>query len=154
MKSSRERDQQRLQAIHWGDLETAYGSAEVVPRLILDFLYGKERVAVAAGSNLQNHLCHQYTRVSTAAAPAASFCMSALARPEPRVLEEALDLVRGFAWGTEPTRDDLEPWHQELRALVVAQLPRVRELAQHENESLADTAKLLLEEMDEQDARS
>ena len=151
---SRDRDEQLLTGIDWTRLETAYGPANAVPSLILEFLYSGEQRAAKAGYELQDHLCHQYTRVSSATEPAAPFIMPALTRPEPLVLESALDLLRGFAWGTEPIRNDLRPWHRELRALVLQQLPRVRELTRHEAEEVRDTAELFLEEVAEQDSRA
>ena len=150
--AGRRRDRRRLRQTRWGRLQTAYGSARCVPCWLLQLKHGDGRRAQRAGDRLLNALCHGYAYVSTAALPAAPFVVEALDCGEPLARETALDLLRGFLWGTEPGRSDLEEWHGELRAMTLAALPRVRELTKDVDHEVARTARLLLQELDDQRA--
>lgn len=141
-----------LAAIRWSAFETAYGFAMFVPLWLLIFRFAPRALALHAGHKLDGSLCHQHAYVSSAALPAARFILDTLERPEPAVVDEALFHLLGFVRCTDPRMKNAPAWHGELRALVRSALPRIRRFAEDANAEVADTARLLLSEVAEQDS--
>lgn len=141
-----------LAAIRWSAFETAYGSGIFVPWWLLIFRFAPRALALKAGHKLDCSLCHQHAYVSSAALPAASFILDTLERPEPAVVDEALFHLLGYVECTDPRTKNAPAWHGELRALVRSALPRIRRFAEDADAEVADTARLLLSEVAEQDS--
>lgn len=133
-------------AIRWSTFQTAHGSARWVPLWLVVFRFGPRWWAARAGHRLWCSLCHQHAYVSSAALPAAPFIIDVLARPQPTVVEEALDILLGFLRCTDPTLVGSASWHSELRSLVLGVVPTVHRLAESGHSAVADMARSLLAE--------
>lgn len=140
---------ERLNGIPWSRYRTAYGSSLGVPHRLFRFRFSGRRRAAKAGHELWCGLCHQHAYVSSAALPALPFILEVLDRPEPVLVTEALDILRGFALCTEPG-PATEDWHRNLRREVEAQLPRICTFAASEHPDVAEEANALLIQWEEQ----
>jgi hypothetical protein len=151
--------EQHLDAIRWADFDTAYGAAVDVPRQ-LKMLAGSDRqAALDATHELWCGLCHQHVQVGSAALPALPFLLEVLDQADPQISIELLDILQGLALGVnrrrlehyqrsigrEPPRE--ESWRTELRAALLAEVPRFQKLVASADEDLAGYATTILEEL-------
>ena len=140
----------RLNAIPWAEFSTAYGSALKVPDQLRRLASREEQTSLAASHELWCGLCHQHAYVSSAALPALPFILDVLNRAGDKLTIEILDIIFGFACCTKPSGEPIQPkWIDELRSRVVAERPRFKALATHQNHELADFAQRILSELAE-----
>jgi hypothetical protein len=101
-----------------------------------------------ASHDLWCGLCNQHAYVSSAALPALPFILEILDRAEEALTVEILDILLGFATCTRPEGAQSTPlWVSELRDRVGVLLPRLRVLAEHPNDDIADFAQLIIEDL-------
>ena len=150
----------RLRRICWLKYSTAYGLAGNVPGYLVALASSKRGLAVEASHYLWCGLCHQHVSISSAALPACPFILDVLKVADEGLTVEILDILLGFAIGVNRDRaieyragmGHHEPyvesdWVAELRSLLLAELPRFRQLSSHNNEEIADFAADILEEL-------
>jgi hypothetical protein len=151
---------QRLSAIAWGDYHTAYGRAVKVPDQLRRLAGRNRKVALDAAHELWCGLCHQHVQVGTAALPALPFLLEVLDAADRDVTVDLLDILLGFCIGVNRQRAvdfqrslghtavaPEESWVTELRAALVAELPRFRRLAASPDEDVADFAERIVAEL-------
>lgn len=143
----------QLALVPWEQFKTAYGLAFKVPQQIRRLAGTDQKEALAASHDLWCGLCHQHANVSSAALPALPFLLEVLDHADEQLTIEILDILLGFAVCTRPGRENTgtEPiadWVQELRAGVIAERPRLQQLAKHPNPDLADFAQAIMDAID------
>lgn len=138
---------ERIDAIDWSRFCTAYGPAVAVPDQLRQLLGGGPE-AMDASHHLWCGLCHQHAYVSSAAMPALPFILEALERADEALTVEILDILLGFASCTRPDLGELPAWAVELRHRLIEYLPRLRGLAAHPNDQIADFARLVIEHLE------
>jgi len=151
--------EQRLSAIAWGDYHTAYGPAVKVPDQLRRLAGSDRKAAMDATHDLWCGLCHQHVQVGSAAAPALPFLLEVLDRADRDMTVELLDILLGFALGVNWQRvvefqralgreaPLEERWSADLRAGLLAEVPRFRRLAASPDEDVADFARRTLSEL-------
>lgn len=151
--------EQRLNAINWGDFHTAYGPAVEVPGQLRRLAGADREAAMAATHNLWCGLCHQHVQVASAATPALPFLLEVFDGADRDLTIELLDILLGFALGVNRQRvvefhrslgldaPPEERWSAELRARLLAEIPRFRQLAASPDEDIADFACRTLSEL-------
>jgi hypothetical protein len=105
-------------------------------------------------------LCHQHVQVGSAALPALPFLLEVLDSADRRLAVELLDILLGFALGTNRRRaiafqrslgreaiPPEETWVRDLRAALLAELPRFRQLAAADDEEVAGFAERIVAEL-------
>jgi hypothetical protein len=150
----------RLYAISWADFRTAYGPAVKVPDQLRRLAGRDEKAALDASHELWCGLCHQHVQVGSAALPAFPFLLEVLDSANRRLSVELLDILLGFAIGTNRQRavafqrslgrkviQPEEHWVSDLRSALVAELPRFRQLAVGKDEEVADFAEQIIAEL-------
>ena len=148
----------RVNSIAWGNFGTAYGPAMKVPDQ-LQRLGGPDRkAALEASHQLWCGLCHQHSQIASAALPALPFLLEVLDTADRDLTVELLDILLGFAIGVKQ-QDAVEHqrsldqaifderWVAELRALMLAELPRLQRLATSSDDEVADFAKWIIAEL-------
>ncbi|MEU9864378.1 HEAT repeat domain-containing protein [Streptomyces sp. NPDC047971] len=114
-----------LDAIGWGGLRHAYGSADDVPGMLRD-LYRPEKAA-RASDDLLTHVHHQGGCVVTSAAPAVPYVLRAAVDPgiEPAVRQELVELLGAIAYSgnTAEARFVDRAWPAAWDLAVTALLP-------------------------------
>jgi hypothetical protein len=151
---------ERLSAIEWAKFGTAYGPAVTVPDQLRRLAGSDQKAALDACHELCSGLCHQHISVGSAAFPALPFLLEVLDSADSRLSVELLDILLGFAIGTNfrqvrrflkwagdrVTKEEIR-WVSDLRAALVAELPRLRRLALAENEKIARFAQLIVKDL-------
>jgi hypothetical protein len=150
----------RLDAIPWGDFGTAYGPAVKVPDQLRRLAGPDEKAALNASHELWCGLCHQHVQVGPAALPALPFLLEVLDSAGGRLSVELLDILLGLAIGTNRQRaiafqrslgrETVQPeelWVGALRAALLAELPRFRQLAAAHDEEVAGFAQQIVTEL-------
>ena len=137
----------RVAAVKWQDYETAYGNAAVVERQLRNLVSSDHDTAMTATHDLWCGLCHQHAYVSSAALPACPLLLEVFDATTDLIRVELMDIFLGFVSCTHPQHTTLD-WQYELHALMTAELPRFRELANHSNSDIVDFAELILESFD------
>lgn len=151
MTSSEERSlfERRLHAIDWREYETAYGSAEKVPRLLMELRFGDRQAAFDASHELWCGLCHQHAYVSSAALPAWPFVFESLHHAAADLQVEILDIVLGFArcsFGCECGQSGC--FRDDLWASVVSRRASIDALRSSDNEEVRDFVEAVIEAID------
>ena len=151
--------EQRLNAIAWGDFGTAYGPAVNVPDQLRRLAGPDRKAALAATHDLWCGLCHQHVQIGSAALPALPFLLHVLDRADRDMTVELLDILLGFALGVNRQRavdfqrslgrdaPTDEHWVADLRAGLLAEVPRYLRLATSSDEEVADFAGRTLSEL-------
>lgn len=151
--------EQRLDAIDWATFGTAYGPAVAVPDQLRRLAGSNRAAAFAASNDLWCGLCHQHVQVGSAAVPALPFLLDVLDLADRDMTVELLDILLGFAIGVSRQRSEdfhrsigreTPPEHQwvaDLRAALLAEVPRFRRLAASHVEEIADFAVRTLAEL-------
>jgi hypothetical protein len=151
--------EQRLNSIAWGDFGTAYGSAVTVPDQLRRLIGLDRKAAMDATHDLWCSLCHQHVQVGSAALPALPFLLEILDQADRDMTVELLDILLGFALGVNQqrymdyqrslARETLpeDRWVTDLRAALLAEVPRFRRLAASTDEDVADFAGRTLVEL-------
>ena len=145
-----------LQDTDWSDLKTARGDASVIPELLLVLFSTDARAASKAAGELDDLLCHQHVMLADAALPATPIVLHALTlRDDAQVLEDLLFLLDGFAAACVAETWDLgEPAYLgEVCRQIEAQRSLIGSLSKHSNETVAETAEVLLEKLDQAAAK-
>jgi hypothetical protein len=150
---------ERLDAIPWADFGTAYGPAEKVPDQLRRLAGPDRKVALDASHELWCGLCHQHVQVGSAALPALPFLLEVLDAADRELTVELLDILLGFAIGTNRQRvvafqrsrgrSQVEPeqrWVTDLRAALVAESPRFQRLMSAQDQEVADFAERIMSE--------
>jgi hypothetical protein len=152
--------EQRLKAIAWGDYHTAYGPAVNVPGQLRRLAGPNRKAALDAVHDLWCGLCHQHVQVGSAALPALPFLLAVLDAADRDMTVELLDILLGFAIGVNRRRavdfrrgfgreaPPEERWVADLRAGLLAELPRFRRLAASPDAEVAGFARRVLAELD------
>ena len=151
---------ERLNAIAWADFHTAYGPAVKVPDQLRRLAGPDRKAALDATHDLWCGLCHQHVQVGSAATPALPFLLEVLDAADRDMTVELLDILLGFAIGVNRQRaadfqrslgrTEVAPeerWVAELRAALLAELPRFRRLAAAADEDVADFAEGIVAEL-------
>jgi hypothetical protein len=123
-------------------------------------LAGSDRqAALDATHELWCGLCHQHVQVGSAALPALPFLLKVLDQADRQISIELLDILQGLALGVNRRRfEDYqrsigreppleESWRTELRAALLAEVPRFQKLAASADEDLAGYVTTILEEL-------
>ena len=151
--------EQNLDAIRWADFDTAYGAAVDVPRQLRMLAASDPQAALDATHELWCGLCHQHVQVGSAALPALPFLLKVLDQADRPISIELLDILLGFALGVNRQRLENyqrsigreppleESWRTELRAALLAEVPRFQKLAASADEDLAGYATTTLDEL-------
>lgn len=135
-----------LARVSWGEHRTAYGKGHDVPTWLLAMRFGSLEEAGRAGHMLWCSLCHQHAYASAAGEPAIPFLVAVLeARREPALQAEALDILRGLAFCTQPGHPDPEAWHHRVHQDIVGLLPRVRAFTASADPEVAGQATALID---------
>ncbi len=132
---------ERLNAIAWREFGTAYGPATAVPDQLRRLAGPDKKAALAASHELWSGLCHQHVQLASAALPALPFLLEVLGAADDELTSEILDILLGFAKGTNrqrimayqkafPRLKGLpeQQWVADLRAALISELPRLRQL--------------------------
>jgi hypothetical protein len=151
---------ERLNAIAWGDFHTAYGPAVKVPGQLRRLAGPDRKAALDATHELWCGLCHQHVQVGSAAVPAFPFLLEVLDTADRDMTVELLDILLGFAIGVNRQRAvdfqrslgrtevaPEEQWVANLRAALLAELPRFHRLAASPDEDVADFAERIVAEL-------
>jgi hypothetical protein len=151
---------EHLDSIVWKDFCTAYGPAVMVPDQLRRLAGLNRKVALDASHELWCGLCHQHDQVGSAALPALPFLLNVLDSADRELTVEILDILLGFAVGTNPRRavefqrshgrkefESEQSWVSDLRANLLAESSRFQQLASTQDEDIADFAQLILEEL-------
>lgn len=88
---------ERVRAIDWAALESAYGSARDVGQWLIDLKSPDWETAFQASHMLWCSLCHQHAYISPAAVEALPFLFEVGKSASERLLVELLDIFCGFA---------------------------------------------------------
>jgi len=151
--------QVRLNAVDWSLFHTVYGAATTVPEQIERLHSPDEKVALSGAGDLRAGLCHQHVQVASAALPAFPFIMEMLPTASEKVAVEILDILAGFAITTNRVRMDrfasavgkrrMPPpgWVEELRRALQMALPQISIYVTHEDPTIAEAAKMFVDEM-------
>ncbi len=150
----------RLDAIAWGDFGTAYGPAVKVPDQLRRVAGPDRKAALDATHELWCGLCHQHVQVGSAAVPALPFLLYVLDAADRDLTVELLDILLGFAIGVNRQRAldfqwslghtesrPEEQWVADLRAALLVEMSRFRQLAASCNEEVAGFAGQILREL-------
>jgi len=151
---------QRLEAIPWAEFGTAYGPAVKVPDQLRRLAESDPKAAREASHELWCGLCHQHVQVGSAALPALPFMLEVLDSASRGLTVAILDIVLGFALGVNWQRvvefqrsrghTEIQPeraWVTDLRAALLAQLPRFEKLASAPDEEIKDFAQRIVSEL-------
>jgi len=148
-----------LHAVAWPTFHTIYGAADKVPEQIERLNSPDEKIALAAAGDLRAGLCHQQVQIASAALPAFPFIMEMLPSSRESVTVEILEILVGFAITTDPVRMQKfasavgkrrmpsPGWVAELRRALQMELPRIAVFVTHENPTVAEFAKMFVDEM-------
>jgi len=149
----------RLHAVDWSLFHTIYGVSTKVPEQIERLHSPDENIAISGAADLRAGLCHQHVQIASAALPAFPFIMEVLPASSEKVTAEILEILAGFAITTDRARMDqfasavgkrrmLRPgWVEELRRALQMALPRVAAYATHENPTIAELARMFVDEV-------
>jgi hypothetical protein len=151
--------QARLHAVDWSRFHTIYGVAIKVPEQIERLHSPDENIALSGAADLRAGLCHQHVQIASAALPAFPFIMEMLPSSSQKVTIEILEILAGFAITTDPVRMRQfasavgkrrlpQPgWVEELRRALKTASPRIAAYATHENPTIAELARMFVDEM-------
>lgn len=151
--------QARLNAVDWPLFHTVYGVATKVPEQIERLHSPDEKIALSGAADLREGLCHQHVQIASAALPALPFIMERLPSASERVTAEILEILVGFAITTDRARMQqfasavgkrrMPPpgWVQELRDALHMALPRIAAYGTHENPTIAELARMFVDEL-------
>jgi hypothetical protein len=151
--------EQQLKAIAWEDYHTAYGPAVTVPDQ-LRRLAGPDRdAALKAIRDLDGSICHQHVQLWDAAVPALPFLLEVLDGADSDLTVGLLKIMLGYATGVNQERIVASwrklgraappelPWVAALRAALLAELPRFRQLAASSDKEVARRARWVVSEL-------
>jgi len=151
--------QARLNAVDWPHFHTVYGVATTIPEQIERLHSPDEKIALSGAGDLRATLCRQRVQIASAALPAFPFIVEMLSSSSPRVVVEVLDILVGFAITTNRVRMDRfasavgkrrvpQPgWVEELRRALQVALPQISVYVTHENPTIAEAAKMFVDEI-------
>jgi hypothetical protein len=149
----------RLNAVDWSLFHTVYGAATTVPEQIERLHSPDEETALSSAGDLRAALCHRHVQIGSAALPAFPFIMEMLPSASERLTVEILDILVGFAITTNRVRMyrfasavgkrrvPQPEWVEELRRALQMALPRIAVYVTHENPTIAEAAKMFVDEM-------
>ena len=151
--------QVRLHAVDWSLFHTIYGVATKVPEQIERLHSPDENIALSGAADLRAGLCHQHVQIASAALPAFPFIMEMLPASSEKVTVEILEMLAGFAITTDRVRMrqfasavgkrrlPRPGWVEELRSALQMALPRISAYATHENPTIAELARMFVDEV-------
>jgi hypothetical protein len=153
---------ERLAAVDWSQLETAYGRADgphalegsgserwgSVPEQLSRLWSDERETRLAATHQLWCCLCHQHAYVSSAALPALPFLLEALDGADDALAIELLDIFAGIASCAAAGRAPSAPWLRDLRAALVMSRARFDGLSSHPNAEVRDWAECIVVHID------
>jgi hypothetical protein len=151
--------QARLKAIAWEEHPTAYGTAVTVPDQLRRIAAADRDAAIDAIRDLDANLCHQHVQLSSAAVPALPFLLEVLDGADSDLTVGLVNIMLGFATGVNRERTVASwrrlgraapseaPWVAELRAALLAELPRFRRLAASSDKEVARHARWVVSEL-------
>ena len=139
----------RIDAVDWGQYETAYGRADNVPELLKQLICGDRKAEIVAAGDLSNYLCHQTAYVSSASLPAFPFLLEVLRSTYDELAIEILDIFTGFDSCSCPeyTKADQDAWKRELRKQLTKHVTFFSVLMKHEDEVISDMAESIIENL-------
>jgi hypothetical protein len=91
------RFEDRLNAISWGDFDTAYGLAVDVPDQLRRLAGSDRKAALNTTHDLWCGLCHHHVQVGPAALPAPPFLLEVLNAADREMTVQLLEVLLGFA---------------------------------------------------------
>jgi hypothetical protein len=151
---------ERLDAINWSEFGTAYGPAVKVPDQLRRLAGSDRKAALEATHELWCGLCHQHVQVGSAALPALPFLLEVLDAADRDLTFELLDILLGLAIGVNRQRAvefqrslgriEVTPeaqWVADLRASLLTELPRFRQLAASPDEAVTSIAGQIVAEL-------
>jgi hypothetical protein len=133
-----------LTEIDWKKYNTAYGSAEDIPNLLLSLNHENSEVSMKASHELWCSLCHQHAYVSNAALPALPFLLKSLDCACELLKVEILDILLGLSVCSFAKFPD-EEWVVILHQELVKERSRFIMLASDDNEEIAGFSSDILE---------
>jgi len=137
----------RLGEVDWSVLDTAYGSAEPVPKWLWDLRFGSPPVADEGGHMLWCSLCHQKGQLASAAEFALPFLLEFLPDVRPDLQVEILDILDGLVACSSPTNGyPSSGHHARTRSRLQAELLRIAPFAQHESDDAKAFVKAIFAE--------
>jgi hypothetical protein len=135
-----------LKRINWAQYTTAYGSADKIPKILLDLISKDERKAINASNCLESYLCHQHVQIHDAAIPALPFLFEALSQCSNAVAYEIVFTIWGFA---KATQDDFwikkPEWIIEIETGLQENIKLIQSFEQNSDVDIAEYAKLTLD---------
>lgn len=141
--------EQRIDEIDWAAYSTAYGPADMVPIQLKQLASDDHAISMSASHELWAGLCHQHAYISSAAPLAFPFILEVFETANEDLSVEILDILDGFAVCSIPNaiKGLTEEWEEQIRHLLIEQLPRFQGLAQHKNEWIAEFAQHIIESL-------
>lgn len=139
----------RLRAIDWGALNTAYGPAHRVPEWLWDLRFGHPHLADEGGHMLWSSLCHQKGQLAEAAEPALPFLLEFLPDVAPSLQCEILDILDGFAVCSSPRFGYPNSGHHaRVREKLRSATSIIAAFADHEDADARSFARRILGELE------
>jgi hypothetical protein len=124
----------RLRAIDWAALETAYGPAHRVSEWLWDLRFGHPHLAEEGGHMLWCSLCHQKGQLADAAELALPFLLEFLPDVAPPLQCEILDILDGFAACSSPRFGyPSSGYHARVREKLRSARTAIAALANHDD---------------------
>jgi hypothetical protein len=149
MKRDYQKDlEMRLKRVDWSTLDTAYGSAESVPRWLWDLRFASIPVAEDAVNALCGALCHQKGQLGSAALEALPFLLEFLPDVTESLRIDILDILDGFALCSAPARGyPSSGYHATLRDRLRGAIPEIMRFATGGSADSRDFAARIFEEL-------
>jgi hypothetical protein len=140
---------ERVKAIDWAALESAYGSARDVGQWLIDLRSPDWDTASHASHMLWCSLCHQHVFISPAAVVALPFLLEVGKSADERLLVELLDIFCGFALCSASPDGGRPPgaWVAHVRVGLLRELEWFRCLRTLSNEDVAGFARAIVESL-------
>ena len=141
----------RVLAIEWASLKSAYGSAADVGPWLVELTSTDWEKAFHASHMLWCSLCHQHAFISPAAEQAFPFLVEIAKRADERLLVELLDILCGFALRSEPLGDGIPvagEWVRSIRAGLVKEIPWFKSLQTSTNSDVISFVSSILATLD------
>ena len=138
----------RLKRVDWRALDTAYGSAESVPRWLWDLRFAGILVAEDAVNTLCGALCHQKGQLGSAALEALPFLLEFLPDVTESLRTEILDILDGFALCSAPARGyPSSGYHATVRERLRGAIPEIMRFTTAGSTDSRDFATRIVEEL-------